>query len=333
MKFDVGIDIGTTNTKIYFKNKTDVLNIPSVIAIKKNNGKIIGIGEKAYMMLGKAPDSIMVKKTVEKGVVRDIQLNRIMLKEILSKIFKKTFRKSKICLCYHSFMTNFEKYTFKNSILNPNHNEIFLIDESLASAIGEKINLVEDTCFLVVNVGGGTTDISIISNNGVLYNKSLQIGGELIDEIIKKNILINHKLLIGKATSEKIKKKAATMFSLNDKLKFKIKGKDAYKKQPKILELSQKEICKNIDIPVNKIIDNIIDIIKTVEPDIIYNIQKNGIILTGGCSLIPGFKELIEKKTGFLVKKAKEPIGCAALGALHSYEYLNDNFLEYIFPA
>ena len=333
MKFDVGIDLGTTNTKIFLKNKTDILNIPSVIAIRKNNGKILEVGEKAYEMLGKTPDSIIVKQPVEKGIVRDIKLNRMMIQEILSKIYKKMFGKTKICVCFHSFMTDLEKFTFKNSILNPQHNEIFLIDESLASAIGENVDLSENSCFLVINVGGGTTDISIISNKGVLYNRSLQIGGEILDQIIQKNLLLNHGVLIGKATSEKLKKKAITMLNLSENLKFKIKGKDVRTRQPITITLTQKEICKNIHKPINKIIDNIIDILKTIEPDVIFNLQKTGIILTGGCSLIPGFSKLIEKKTGFGVKKGNVTISCAAIGALNSFEFLNDNFLEYIFPA
>ena len=255
VKFDVGIDIGTTNTKICFKNKPIIVNMPSVVAIKKNSKEVVGVGEKAYDMLGKAPNSIIVKKTMSKGVVGDFFLNQIMLKEAFLKNFGRNFKKPRICICFHSFMTNLEKLVFKNSIFSSNNDNIFLIDESLASGIGAGLNFSNENKFLVVNIGGGTTDIAIICSDGIVSNKSVRTGSELIDEIICKNLSRNHNLLIGKSTAEKIKKRAVTVLNPNPNLKFEIKGKDTVSGLPKTLKISQKEICSNINMPVEKIID------------------------------------------------------------------------------
>ena len=152
LKFDVGIEIGTTNTKISFKNEKENIIIPSVVAIKKNTKQIVGVGEKAYDMLGKAPESIVVKKTMSKGVVSDFALNRLMLKEVLLKNIGKTIKKPKICVCFHSFMTNLEKLVFKNSIYDGDSENVCLIDESLASGIGAGLDFSNRSSFFIVNL-------------------------------------------------------------------------------------------------------------------------------------------------------------------------------------
>ena len=323
MKFDIGIDIGTTNIKMCFKDNY-AIKMPSVIAVKKDSGKIVGVGEKAYKMLGKTPSSILAKKTIEKGVVCDYGLNRRLIEEVLFKKLGNSFKKPKICLCIHSFMTELEKLTFKNSLFKDQSNKLFFVDESYASIIGADIDLSEGNCFLSVNVGGGTTDISVVSKNGVLLNKSIQIGVELIDDIIAKNLVRDHNFLIGKTTAEKLKNKAVTFFNPNNDLKFKIKGKDIKTRLPKVLELSQKQICKDIKIPVIKIIETICDVVKMASPDVISSMKEAGIILTGGASLLLGFKELIEKKTNITVRTVEDPISCAAYGALKSFQYLKN---------
>ncbi len=333
MKFDVGIDIGTTNTKICFRDSDHVIVMPSVIAVRKDSGKIVGIGEQAYKMLGKTPDSIIVKKTVEKGVVSDYLLNKLLIGEVLFRKFGNMFRKPRICLCYHSFMTDLEKLTFKNSILKEHSNKLFFIDESFASILGLDIDFSDGKCFLSVNVGGGTTDISFISKEGVLLNKSIQIGVELIDTIIAKNLIKEHNFLIGKITAEKLKNKAVTFFNPSEDLKFSVKGKDIKTRLPKVLELSQKDICKDIKIPVIKIVETICEIITNVSPDVVSNMKDAGIILTGGASLLLGFKELIEKKTNISVQTVEDPISCAAYGALNSYKFLKNDFSQFVLPA
>ena len=284
-------------------------------------------------MLGKAPDTILVKKTISNGVVSDFNLNRIMIKETLFKKFNKNFKKPKVCLCFHSFMTKLEKLVFKNSIFSSDTDNIYLIDESLASGIGAGLDLSNDYSVLVVNFGGGTTDIAAISPTGAVFNKSIKMGAELIDETIRKTLYEDHNLLIGKSTAEKIKKKAVTLINPSLKLKFSIKGKDKITGLPKVLELSQKEICKNIMPTVNRIIDLINDLLNNIPLDLSADIQKNGILLTGGGSLISGFQELVSKKTNILTNIAKNPINCAAFGALNSSTLLNEQFLNFIIPA
>lgn len=327
--FDIGLEFGTTNIKIYFKNKKNPLIIPSVIAIKRKTKEVLGVGKIAYNMLGKTPKKIEVKRTISKGVIVEPFLNKILIKEILSKNTVKFFKKPKICLCCHSFMTDLEKLTFKNSIFSLNDENVQLIEESLASAIGLNLNFSNKENLIIVNIGGGTTDIIVLNYNNIVTNSSIQIGAEEIDEIIKKNLVKNHNLLVGSLTAEKIKKQAATLFTPKEALKFKIKGKDKITGLPKTLELSQKEICNNIKTPVNKIIQSIYDILYKGPAKLTTNIEKARIILTGGGTLIPGFKELISEKTKLKTLIAKKPLQCAAFGALNSSNFFIDSYSEF----
>ncbi len=327
--FDIGLEFGTTNIKIYFKNNKQALIIPSVIAIKRKTKEVLGVGKTAYNMLGKTPKKIEVKRTISKGVIVEPFLNKILIKEILSKNTVKFFKKPKICLCCHSFMTDLEKLTFKNSIFSLNDENVQLIEESLASAIGLNLNFSNKENLIIVNIGGGTTDITVLNYNNIVANSSIQIGAEQIDEIIKKNLVKNHNILVGSLTAEKIKKQAATLFTPKEELKFKIKGKDKITGLPKTLELSQKEICNNIQNPVNKIIQNIYDMLYKGPAKLTTNIDKARIILTGGGTLIPGFKELISEKTKLKTLIAKKPLQCAAFGAFNSSNYFIDSYSEF----
>lgn len=327
--FDVGLELGTTNIKMYFKNNKNPLIIPSVIAIKRKTKEIVGVGKTAYNMLGKTPKKIEVKKTISKGVVVEPFLNKILIKEILSKNIVKFFKKPKICLCCHSFMTDLERLTFKNSIFSLNDENVQLIEESLASAIGLNLNFSNKENLIIVNIGGGTTDITILNYNNVVANNSVQIGTEQIDEIIKKNLVNNHNLLIGSLTAEKIKKQAATLFTPKEELNFKVKGKDKITGLPKTLEISQKELCNGIKTPVTKIVQNIYDMLYKSSTKLTPNIEKVRIILTGGGALIPGFRELISEKTKLKTLIAKKPLQCAAFGALNSSNYFIDSYSKF----
>ena len=334
MYFDVGIDIGTTNTKMYFRNSSDIICIPSVIAVHKKKGKIVGVGETAYKMIGKTPDFIMVKETIKKGLVSDLHLNKILINEFLSKRLGKTIRRLKVCLNFHSFMSDLDKLAFKNSIFSSEYNKLYLIDESLASAVGSYIDFSSERYNLIVNVGGGTTDISIISPAGIVLNNSIQIGGEDINEIIKKNLYGNYNFLIGKTTTEKIKKDAITLENPSDQLKYTIKGKDVLTRLPKTQEFTQKQICEGITKPINIIIENLKEIIKLADPDAVSSIQNTGIILTGGSSLILGFKEMIENQLKIKVKTVENPINCVAYGALNAFNVFDSNLSsQFVIPA
>ncbi len=334
MKFDIGVDIGTTNTRLHFKEDVNCISMPSVIAIKKNNNQIVGIGEKAYDMLGKTPSNIVVKKTIKSGVVRDIQLNKIMMRKILEKKYKNNFIKPKICICFHSFLTNLEMLVLKNSIFPSNSQKIYLIEESLASGIGAGFDFSNENAVLVVNIGGGTTDISVISSQGVLINKSLQIGTELMDKIIYKNLAKEHDFLIGMGTAEKIKKKAVTMLKPSSDLKFKLKGKDKITGMPKVLEISQEELSKKIDLPIRRVVEEVLGMIKELSVDVASDVQKNGILLTGGGSLTSGLKEFLQSKLQIKTTIAKNNLNCAASGALKAAKFLKeDYFSDYILPA
>ena len=331
--FDIGLEIGTTNIKVYLKNKKKPIIMPSVIAIKKETREVIGIGKTAYNMLGKTPEKIEVKKTMSRGVIVEPFLNKVLIKEILSNKINKFFKKPKICMCCHSFMTNLEKLTFKNSIFNSYEENVQLIEESLASAVGLNLNFSDEETLLIVNIGGGTTDITVLHYNNIIANNSIQTGSEQIDETIKKNLAKNHNLLIGSLTAEKIKKQAATFFKPKEDLKFKIKGKDNITGLPKTLEITQKEICADINIPAEKIVQSINNTMRESVVKLTIDLEKISIILTGGGCLVPGFKELIEEKTRLKTTIAKNPIICASYGALNSSNFFVGNYSEFNFSS
>ena len=297
-KSDVGIELGSSNIKIFFEKGDKFLRIPSVVAVKKDSHKLVGVGAKAYNMLGRAPKSIMVKKTMAKGVVIDFKLNRLIIKEIFSKLFRKNMARRRICLCFHGFMSKFERFMIKSSILPSYFDDIFLIDESLASGLGAGIDITENDSFLVANIGSDTTDISTISCDGILDNVSLKVGSGNLDSIICKNIKAKYNLIIGKSTAEEIKKRAATLLDAKNNIVYRLKGKDMSTRMPKVVEVTQRNICENMEPYIKKIAFAIDEILKSSLHGVRDKVKKNGILLTGKGSIIPGVAQYIEGIVG-----------------------------------
>ena len=324
-KCDVGIDLGTTNIKIFIKNKGIVLKTPSVVAIKRNTGELFEIGKKAYEMIGKTPDSIIVKHPVSTGVIVDYELNKIMLDELLSRVLDKSIKKARVCLCVHGSMTNVEIKALTETILSSGCENVFLIDESVASGLGAGIDLCSSNGEIVVNIGGGTTDIALISLNGIIMGRSIRYGGQNIDSNILKNIAYKHNLLIGTNSAEKAKIDFATVNLPKPAKRCILKGKDIVTGLPKSITVTQCDIYHHVKAPVQKIVDNINDVIEQAPPEILCGIHDNGILLTGGGSLISGLPEFISKKTGIKARLADHPTDCVIYGVGKSFDMI-DNF-------
>lgn len=332
-KCDVGIDLGTTNIKIFIKDKGIVLKTPSVVAIKRNTGKLFEIGKKAYEMIGKNPDSIIVKHPVSTGVIVDYELNKIMLNELLSRVLNKSIKKARVCMCIHSLMTNVEIKALTETILSSGCEKVFLIDESVASGLGAGLDVDSLNGAIIVNIGGGTTDIALISLNGTVINRSIRYGGQHIDSIISKNIANKYNLLIGINSAEKAKINVATVNSPKRSIKCVLKGKDMITGLPKSITVTQCDIYNHIKAPIQKIVDNIKDVIEEAPPEILCDVQNNGILLTGGGSLMSGLPEFISKKVGIKTRLADHPTDCVIHGVGKSFDMIdnfNSNFVRMV---
>ena len=329
-KCDVGIDLGTTNIKIFIKNKGIVLKTPSVVAIKRNTGKLFEIGKKAYEMIGKTPDSIIVKHPVSTGVIVDYELNKIMLDELLSRVLNKSIKKARVCMCIHGLMTNVEIKALTETILSSGCEKVFLIDESVASGLGAGIDLCSSNGEIVVNIGGGTTDVALISLNGIVVNKSIRYGGQNIDSIILKNIANNNNLLIGVNSAERTKINFATVNLPKYSKKCILKGKDMITGLPKSITVTQCDIYNHLKAPVQKIVDSINDVIEQAPPEALCDIQESGILLTGGGSLMEGLPEFIAKKTGIKTRLADHPTDCVIYGVGKSFDMIDNFNLDFV---
>ena len=332
-KCDVGIDLGTTNIKIFIKDKGIVLKTPSVVAIKKNTGKLFEIGKKAYEMIGKNPDSIIVKHPVSTGVIVDYELNKVMLNELLSRVLNKSIKKARVCMCIHSLMTNVEIKALTETILSSGCEKVFLIDESVASGLGAGLDICSLNGAVVVNIGGGTTDIALISLNGTIISRSIRYGGQHIDSIILKNIANNYNLLIGVNSAEKAKINFATVNWPKRSIKCILKGKDMLTGLPKSITLTQCDMYNNLRSSFQKIVDNINDVIQEAPPEVLCDVKNNGILLTGGGSLMSGLPEFISKKVGIKARLADHPTDCVIYGVGKSFDMIdnfNSNFVRMV---
>ena len=329
-KFDIGIDLGTTNVKIFVKDRGVVLSEPSVVAIKKKTGKLFEIGEKAYEMIGKTPESIIIKHPVSMGVIVDHELNRLMIKELLSRVLKKSIKKSRVCICFHRLMTDVQIKALAETALSSGCGKVFLIEESVASGLGAGIDILKTNGVMIVNIGGGTTDISLLTFNGVVVSRSIKAGGQNIDGVILKNIANCHNLLIGMKTAERAKIKIATVKLPNNSVKYKLSGKDIATGLPKSVVITQCDIFDQLKESIELIVENIKEAVGEAPPEIAADIYENGILLTGGGSLIDGLPELVSEKIGVKARLADRPTDCVINGVGKSFDMIDNFNLDFV---
>ena len=329
-KFDIGIDLGTTNVKIFVKDRGVVLSEPSVVAIKKKTGKLFEIGEKAYEMIGKTPESIIVKHPICMGVIVDHELNRLMIKKFLSRVLKKSIKKSRVCICFHGLMTDVQIKALAETALWSGCGKVFLIEESVASGLGAGIDILRTNGVMIVNIGGGTTDISLLTLSGVVVSRSIKAGGQNIDGVILKNIANCHNLLIGMKTAERVKIKIATVKFPNNSVKYKLSGKDIATGLPKSVVITQCDIFDQLKESIEFIVENIKEAVGEAPPEIAADIYENGILLTGGGSLIDGLPELVSEKIGVKVRLADRPTDCVINGVGKSFDMIDNFNLDFV---
>ncbi|HOO74986.1 MAG TPA: rod shape-determining protein [Tepiditoga sp.] len=318
MRSFLGIDLGTANTLVYSKGNGIIINEPSVISIDKNNGEILQVGLEAKKMIGKTPSNITALRPLKDGVIADYEVALAMLKYFISSATGGfSILKPTVVIGIPTEATEVERAALREAALDAGAGKVFLIEEAMATAIGAGLDVEEPSGNMVVDIGGGTTEIAIISLGSIVLSKSIRIAGDELDENIIEYIKNVHNIMIGERTAETIKMQVGNTFMSPeyDKLSVEIIGLDVLTGLPKRINISGAEIREAIKIPVNKIVENIKSAVENTPPELLSDIVSKGIFLAGGGALLKGMKDLIEKETLIRVVVADEPLTCVARGA------------------
>ena len=317
---DMAIDLGTANTLVYVKGRGVVLNQPSVVAIANIRGerKVLAVGDEAKLMLGRTPGNIEAVRPLRDGVIADFEVAEEMIKHFIHKAHnRRGFAKPQVIICVPSGATAVERRAIKESAESAGARRVFLIEEPVAAAIGAKLPVTEPTGSMVVDIGGGTTEVAVLSLGGIVYSRSVRVGGDQMDEAIISYIRRNHNLLIGESSAERIKKEIGTALPPEDGVgeTLEIKGRDLIYGVPRELVIDQNQIAECLAEPVSRIVEAVRAALEQTEPELAADIVDQGITLTGGVALLGNLDTVLRLSTGLPVSVAVDPLSCVALGA------------------
>lgn len=311
---DLGIDLGTANTLVYRKSEGVVLREPSVVAIQRDNGNVLAVGKEAKRMIGRTPGNIIAIRPMKDGVIADFDVTQEMLKYFIAKANKRFLIRPRVVVCVPSGVTEVEKRAVIDATIQAGAREAFLIEEPMAAAIGAGLPVREPTGSMVVDIGGGTTEVAIISLGGIVTSKSIRIGGDEMDEAIVFYIKKNYNLMIGERTAEEIKIRIGSASPRPKEQQMDIRGRDMVSGLPKTIKISSEEIRQALMEPVSSIVDAIKITLEKTPPELAADIMDKGIALTGGGSLLNGLDKLVRQETGMPVYIAENPLDCVVMG-------------------
>lgn len=313
---DIGIDLGTANILVTLKGKGIVLKEPSVVAINRRNGNIVATGNEAKEMLGRTPEQIKAVRPMKDGVIADFTATGLMLKNMLRKVCQKyNVGKPRIVVGVPSGITEVEERAVQEAFLQAGAKEVYLLDEPMASAIGAGINVLEPNGKLIIDIGGGTTEVAVISLGGIVCSTSIKVAGNAIDEAIVDYLKKHENIVIGLAQAENLKIELGCAMPLVSEITKEIRGRDIDVGLPKNINISSKEIELAMQRPINEIIEAVINTLSVTPPELASDIMQNGIYLAGGGALIRNLDNLIAQRTGIKTYIADSPLECVAIGA------------------
>ena len=322
---DIGIDLGTASVLVYVKGKGVVLNEPSVVAIDKNTGKLLKVGADAQAMLGRTPGNIVAIRPLREGVISDYDMTERMLKEFMRKVSGGSyFFKPRIIICVPSGITEVEERAVIDAGIQAGARKAYLIEEPVAAAIGAGIDITKPDGHMVVDIGGGTADIAVISLSGVVESASIKIAGDQLNESIVKYMRRKHNLLVGERTAEDMKIKIGCVFPREEELTMDVKGRCLLTGLPRVVNVSSAEMMDAFEEPVERIVEAVHSVLERTPPELVADISTNGIMMTGGGSLVSGFDKLISARTGIQTFIAEDAISCVAIGTGKSLDELNN---------
>lgn len=329
---EVGIDLGTANVLVYIKGKGIVLNEPSVVAINNDTDEILAVGEEARQMLGRTPANIVAIRPLRDGVVSDYDITERMLKYFIRKTCGSgRFFKPRIMVCVPSGVTEVEKRAVREAAEQAGGKDVFLMEEPVAAAIGAGIDISKPDGVMVIDIGGGTTDIAVISLGGIVASSSVKMAGDKFDEAIVKYMRKAHKLYIGERTAEELKMTIGTAFPREEVISRECRGRDLVTGLPKSVEVTSEEIMDALDEPLHEICETVHNVLERTPPELAADISNSGIVVTGGGALLYGIDKRIEARTGIKVIIAEDPKSCVAIGtgkALNELDSLKSTYLN-----
>ena len=320
---DMAIDLGTANTVVYVRGRGIVLSEPSVVAIDERTGEVHAVGSEAQLMIGRTPASISADRPLRHGVIADFEVTEAMLRRFMEKVLSSRFSRPRLVMCAPSGVTEVERRAVEEASLSAGAREVHLIEESLAAAIGAGLPIAEPVGRMVVDVGGGTSEVAVISLGGLVVSRSLRVGGYDLDEAITQYIRNEHRMAIGSQSAETIKLAVAAATPQDDDLVADVRGRDLTSGLPREVKLSSDEVRTAIAGPLADILAAVHAALEETPPELAADITKEGILLAGGGALLRGLDERLEAETGMPVRIADAPLECVALGAGQSLEELD----------
>ena len=322
---DLGVDLGTSNVLIYADGKGLVVREPSVVAVDRNTGKILQVGSAARNMLNRTPGNVVAMRPLKEDIISDHEMTVKMLSEMFKTATKASVftPKPRVVISVPSGVTEVEERSVINAAIEAGARRVFLIEEPLAAALGAGLNIKDPNGHMVVDVGGGTTDIAVLSMNGVAMSSSLKVAGDAFDDSIIRYVRRQHQMVIGQVTAEEIKIQIGEVYPRGEELTMNVKGRDAKTGMPKMVTLSSKEIYEVLRRPARMIADEVMEVLEQTSPELVSDVAENGITLTGGCSQLWGFAELLMERTGIACIVADDPDSCTAYGCGKSLAWIN----------
>ena len=321
---DIGIDLGTASVLVYVKGKGIVLREPSVVAVNRNTGEIIAIGEEARVMLGRTPGNIVAVRPLRNGVISNFHDTERMLRYFLRKVIgRRLFFKPRVMICVPSGVTEVERRSVIEAAEEAGARHTYLIEEPMAAAIGAGIDISAPVGNMVIDIGGGTCDIAVISLGGIVVSDSVKIAGDKFDEAIIRYMKKKHNMLIGERTAEEIKINIGSAFPRKEQIYMEVAGRNLISGLPKAVTLSSNETIEALEEPLNAMMETLHSVLERVPPELSSDIAENGICMTGGGSLLYGLDRLFSEKTGIPCYVAEDAISCVAIGTGLALDNLN----------
>ena len=322
---DLGIDLGTSNVLVYVDGKGVVIREPSVVAMDKNSGKILQVGAAARNMLGRTPGNVVAMRPLKDGVISDHEMTVKLLQALFRKAIKTSMfnPKPRVVVCVPSSVTEVEERSVINAAIEAGARRVYLIEEPLAAALGAGLDIKGPNGHMVVDIGGGTTDIAVLTLNGVSTSSSLKIAGDAFDEAIARYVRRRHGVVIGQVTAEEIKIRIGCVYPRPEDISMLVKGRDTKTGMPRELTLLSSEIFEVLRRPARQIADEVLSVLEETSPELVGDISANGITLTGGGSQIWGMASLLSERTGVPCTIADDPDSCVAYGCGKSLSWIN----------
>ena len=319
----MAVDLGTANTLVFIRGRGIVLFEPSVVAFSEETGKVHAVGAEAKRMIGRTPASIRATRPLRHGVIADFEVTEAMLRQLVGKVLNNRFARPRMVICAPSGITEVERRAVEEATLSAGAREVHLIEESLAAAIGAGIDIGEPVGRMVVDIGGGTSEVAIISLGGLVVAKSLRVGGYDLDDAITNHIRLEHRMAIGSQSAEAIKLAAGSATPLAEEIETSIRGRDLASGLPREIVLTSEEVRQAIASPLAEIMTAIHATLEETPPELAADITTEGVLLAGGGSLLRGFDQRVAAETGMPVRLADDPLACVATGAGMSLEELD----------